>query len=175
MFDQQEQVNERVCDCDPITGRESFSPRVAEIHTLGTESWKRIGCAPSSTYGYKLEFPSYLNGALHWLVMDYNISEYIASFNFDKEIFQPIPPPPLGRGMIGWEWETMKDIALGALKERLCICHHDSLSFEIENCSYRCAGLKLQGETKALFLREEDEDWDSDFNLSLDPDNDVTD
>ncbi|XP_058225945.1 F-box/kelch-repeat protein At3g06240-like isoform X2 [Rhododendron vialii] len=263
MFDQQEQVNERIRD--PITGRESFSPRVAEIHTLGTESWKRIGCAPSSTYGYKLEFPSYLNGALHWLVMDYNSSEYITSFNFDKEIFQPIPPPPLERGMIGWEWETMKDIALGALKDRLCICHHDYVSFEIEvwvmkkygvrkswknvfridtttkesrwlhgvyepisylrngsilffhrfanavvyynakgrfsslkflkirgvkskyeaiaytpsfislnnavigdnlatlNVASRCAGMKLQGETKALFLREEDEDWDSDF------------
>ncbi|KAI8545945.1 hypothetical protein RHMOL_Rhmol07G0077000 [Rhododendron molle] len=140
MFDQQEQVNEHVRD--PITGRDSFSPRVAEIHTLGTESWKRIGCAPSSTKGYKLKFPSYLNGALHWLLMDSNISEYIASFNFDKEIFQPIPLPPLGRGMTGWEWETMKDIVLGALKDRLCICHHDSVSFEIEVWVMKKYGVK---------------------------------
>ncbi|KAG5539171.1 hypothetical protein RHGRI_019657 [Rhododendron griersonianum] len=273
MFDQQELVYERVRD--PITGRETFSQRVAEIHTLGTESWKRIGCAPSSTFDYKLEFPSYLNGALHWLLMDHNISEYIASFNFDKEIFQPVPPPPLRRGRISRE--TMKNMSLGVLRHRLCICQHDSVDFEIKiwvmkkygvqeswrkvfridtttegsrwlhgvyepisylrsgailffhrlanavvyykakqqfsslkflkvrgvkskyeaiaytpsfislnnavmgdnlammNVTSRCAGLKLLGETKALFLIEEDEDMDSDFNLSSDPDDDTTD
>ncbi|KAH7863252.1 hypothetical protein Vadar_015303 [Vaccinium darrowii] len=93
IFNQQEQV--RQCVREPITGRELFSPRVAEIHTLGTQSWKRIGRAASSLCGYKLEFPSYLNGAVHWLLMDHDISEYIASFNFDDEIFQLVPPPPL--------------------------------------------------------------------------------
>ncbi|KAF7137503.1 hypothetical protein RHSIM_Rhsim07G0064400 [Rhododendron simsii] len=32
-----------------------------------------------------------------------------------------------------------------------------------EGCFQRCAGLKLQGETKALFLSEENEKMDSDI------------
>ncbi|KAH7862439.1 hypothetical protein Vadar_004787 [Vaccinium darrowii] len=138
MFNQQEDVYERVRD--PITGRENYSRRVAEIHTLGTESWTRIGCAPSSSYGYKLEFPSYLNGTLHWLLMDYNISEYIASFNFDKEIFQPVPPPPLRRGMISLG--TMKNMSLGVLRNRLCICHYDFADFQIKIWVMKKYGVK---------------------------------
>ncbi|KAI8545944.1 hypothetical protein RHMOL_Rhmol07G0076900 [Rhododendron molle] len=192
-----------------------------------------------------------------------------------KETFRPVPPPPLRRGMISWE--NMKNMSLGVLRHKLCICQHDSLDFKIRiwvmkkygvreswrkvfridtateesrwlrgvykpisylrsggvlffhrlanavvyynakrefsslnflkvlgvkskyeaiaytpsfislhnavmgdnlammNVTSRCAGLKLLGETKALFLIEEDEDKDSDFNLSSDPDDDTTD
>ncbi|KAH7862951.1 hypothetical protein Vadar_011448 [Vaccinium darrowii] len=196
MFDLQERVHERVRD--PITGKEFLSSRVAEIHTLGTESWKMIGVAPLSFYDYKLDFPSYLNGALHWLLMDHDISDYIASFNFDEEIFRPVPPPPLTCGII--DWETMKDMSLGAkeqfrslkfLKIRGVKSKYQAIAYTpsfislnsavvgdnlaILNVTSRCAGLKLQGETKALFLIEEGEDMDSGFNLSSGPDNGITD
>ncbi|KAF7139096.1 hypothetical protein RHSIM_Rhsim07G0064500 [Rhododendron simsii] len=127
MFDQQERVYERVRD--PITGIEDYSRRVAEIYILGTGSWKRIGRAPSSNYGYKLRFPSYLNGALHWLLIDYNIDErmaernYIVSFNFDKERFIAIPPPPRKHAIISLH--GMEDISLGVLRDLLCICDLD--------------------------------------------------
>ncbi|KAI8545942.1 hypothetical protein RHMOL_Rhmol07G0076700 [Rhododendron molle] len=268
MFDQQERVYKRVRD--PITGVEDYSRRVAEINTLGTGSWKRIGRAPSSHYGYKLRFPSYLNGALHWLLIDFNIDErivernYIVSFNFDKERFIAIPPPPRNDAIISFH--EMEDISLGVLRDWLCICDHDDNYFVMEiwvmkkyhvqeswtklfcinttttpynrwlsgvykpitylrsgdilffhrlgnavvyykadervtclkvrgvksnyeaiahtpsfislkdavmgdnspvlNIKSRCAGLKLQGETKALFLSEENEELDSYFDLS---------
>ncbi|KAH7840133.1 hypothetical protein Vadar_013079 [Vaccinium darrowii] len=188
MFDQRDKVWVR----DPITGKEDYSRRVAEIHTLGTGSWKRIGHAPSSKYGYKLRSPSYLNGALHWLLIDYNNDEhiaernYIVSFNFDKEIFVPVPPPPRNDAIVCLH--GMEDISLGVLRDWLCICDHDeSPGFMVHgvksnyeaiaytpsfislkdavmgdnspvlNIKSRCAGLRLQGEAKALFLREENE------------------
>ncbi|KAH7862893.1 hypothetical protein Vadar_010742 [Vaccinium darrowii] len=122
-------LRDKVRVCDPITGKEDNSRRVAEIHTLGTGSWKRIGHAPSSKYGYKLRSPLYLNGAIHWLLIDYNNDEhiaernYIVSFNFDKEIFIPVPPPPCTDAIVCLH--GMEDISLGVLRDWLCICDHD--------------------------------------------------
>ncbi|KAI8570799.1 hypothetical protein RHMOL_Rhmol01G0064900 [Rhododendron molle] len=133
--------------CNPITGefinlpiptqadessnREFHSGRVAEIHTLGTRSWKRIGCAPCSSLGYNLGFPTYLSGSLHWLLIDINISDYIISFNFDTERFKSVPPPSNNKFFLIREpprnfgemsLDVLRNMSLGTLRGRLCLC-----------------------------------------------------
>ncbi|KAG5564504.1 hypothetical protein RHGRI_000625 [Rhododendron griersonianum] len=118
MFDQQERIHEQIRE--PIMGRELCSRKVAEIHNLGTGAWKRIGCAPRSTYGYNLGFPTYLSGSLHWLLIDHDISDYIMSFNFDVESFRSVPQPPLGYCAVGLY--SKQNMSLGVLRGRLCLC-----------------------------------------------------
>lgn len=76
-----------------ISNHGVYGRRVAEIHTLGSGSWKRIGIVPCAHSGNNLGFPTYLNGAIHWL-NSYSNSDYLISLNFDNEKFQSFPPPP---------------------------------------------------------------------------------
>lgn len=98
-----------------------YGRRVAEIHTLGTGSWKRIGIAPCAPSVSNLGFPTYLNGAIHWLCSDLN-SDYIISFNFDNEKFQSFPPPPPSDDI---DFDTSRNVSLGVLGEWLCICNSE--------------------------------------------------
>ncbi|KAL7211814.1 hypothetical protein ACSBR2_014635 [Camellia fascicularis] len=120
MFDQQECQLTR----EPISGRGIYSRRVAEIHTLGTGSWKRIGSAPHSTYSYKLRAATYLNGTLHWF--DINNTDYIISFDFDNDEFKSFPPPPHERSHVCYSEKP--NMSIGALRGQLCVC--DSSYFE---------------------------------------------
>ncbi|KAF7831451.1 F-box protein interaction domain protein [Senna tora] len=66
-----------------------YNGRVAEMHTLGTGSWKNvdIGIVP-----YRLQFPTSLNGALHWLSpINYGYEELVVRFNFELERFEEFP------------------------------------------------------------------------------------
>lgn len=102
----------------PITGKRGYYlDRMAEIHTLGTGSWKKIGYAPWSSY--KLAFPTYLKGAIHWFfVADHN-SCLIVSFNFSDEKFHYFPLPRY-HSMISFRY--MSRLSLAVLKGSLCIC-----------------------------------------------------
>ncbi|KAF7114620.1 hypothetical protein RHSIM_RhsimUnG0082800 [Rhododendron simsii] len=158
IFDRQERPYERIRE--PLTGREFYSGRVAEIRTLGTRSWKRIGYAPCSY----LEFPNR---------------------------FESVPQPPFGNEEMSLD--MLWNMSLGTLRGRLClspkflkvhgikskyeaIAHipsfislKDTVTYddlEVLNITSRCAGFKLQGETKSLFL--EIEDLDSDIGLLSD-------
>ncbi|CAK7330041.1 unnamed protein product [Dovyalis caffra] len=71
---------------DVVRGEEWYDGRLAGIRTLGTGSWRSIGSAPFSVF--KLAFPTYLKGALQWLCLDFKSSEFIVSFDMDKEHFQ---------------------------------------------------------------------------------------
>ena len=72
---------------------------VAEVHTLGTGSWRRIGKALYSREN-KLAFPTYLNGHLHWLFKNHNLPDSIVSFELDTKQFHSVPlPPPLQWGI----------------------------------------------------------------------------
>ena len=95
-------------------GLNNYHSTVAEVHTLGTSSWRRIGDGPYSRR--KLGFPTFLNGFLHWLCIDKGGPECIVSFNLDNEQFQSVPPPPcLARGI----W---RNTSLGVLRGCLCVC-----------------------------------------------------
>ncbi|KAL6989807.1 hypothetical protein U1Q18_015558 [Sarracenia purpurea var. burkii] len=112
----------------PITDHKLYSGR-AEIHELGTGSWKMIGCAPSSSANgwdnYGPGTPAYLNGALHWFLVQ--CSNNIVSFNFDSESFQSVLPPPLKYAKINLDMRWK--ISLGVLGGQLCIC-------DCYNCEY---------------------------------------
>lgn len=72
---------------------------VAEVHTLGTGSWRRIGKVLYSREN-KLAFPTYLNGHLHWLFKNPNGPDSIVSFELDTEQFHSVPlPRPLQWGI----------------------------------------------------------------------------
>ncbi|KAL6989805.1 hypothetical protein U1Q18_015556 [Sarracenia purpurea var. burkii] len=122
--------NRQTCQLisQPISDHKLYSGR-AEIHELGTGSWKMIGCAPSSLANgednYGPGIPTYLNGALHWFL--FWCSNNIVSFNFDSESFQSVPPPPLKYAKINFDmcWK----ISLGVLGGQLCIC-------DCYNCEY---------------------------------------
>ncbi|XP_071720661.1 F-box protein At3g07870-like [Rutidosis leptorrhynchoides] len=65
----------------------------AEIYTLGTGQWRRLGHVPNS-FGYTGTF---LNNHVHWLLDDHeNPLENICTFNIDNETFQLFPSPPVG-------------------------------------------------------------------------------
>ncbi|XAR69489.1 hypothetical protein NMG60_11001091 [Bertholletia excelsa] len=66
----------------------------AEIITVGTNLWRKLGAVPCS-----LHLPSsgcFLNGAFHWIVPDiHNRFEYFCCFDFRNELFHPFPGPSL--------------------------------------------------------------------------------
>uniref|UniRef100_A0A5B7AXY7 F-box domain-containing protein n=1 Tax=Davidia involucrata TaxID=16924 RepID=A0A5B7AXY7_DAVIN len=90
----------------------------AEIHTVGTNSWRSIGgdvlpklCCPSPQ-------SIFLNGALHWMpetLLSSNLID-INSFDFENEEFQSIPLP----AQFGVERIT-RTARLGLLGGCLCI------------------------------------------------------
>ncbi|PON38273.1 F-box domain containing protein [Parasponia andersonii] len=75
----------------------------AGIHTLGIGTWKSVGSAPFSAFA--LDFPTYLNGVLHWLFVDKYSRSWIISFDLDYEQFDyhsvPTPSPYYLRLTIG--------------------------------------------------------------------------
>ncbi|KAF7831468.1 F-box protein interaction domain protein [Senna tora] len=92
-----------------------YNGRVAEMHTLGTGSWKNVGIG---TVPDRLEFPTSLNGALHWLPpFNYGYEELVVRFNFELERFEEFPCPVKNFGM------TNRDnVSMGELNGCLYLC-----------------------------------------------------
>lgn len=82
--------------------RENPNPKIsrpdlieAEIYTLGTGKWRRLGRVPYWFDGCQaLINGPYLNGHVHWIVREENCPEKICAFNFDDETFKLFPSPP---------------------------------------------------------------------------------
>ncbi|KAF7146029.1 hypothetical protein RHSIM_Rhsim04G0041900 [Rhododendron simsii] len=93
----------------------------AEINTVGTNLWRRVGDAPRYLHWYS--GGCFLNGSLHWIVHDTeNCFESMCCFDFGKERFQPFPGPSQFRGLPGQlRVEMMK---MGVLKDGLSVFHH---------------------------------------------------
>ncbi|GKC74281.1 F-box associated domain containing protein [Tanacetum coccineum] len=64
----------------------------AEVYTLGTGQWRRLGHVPY--WISESDGGAFLNGCVHWVVRDRDTPEKLCSFNFDKETFQLFPSPP---------------------------------------------------------------------------------
>ncbi|PON33899.1 F-box associated domain, type [Trema orientale] len=83
------------CPLDPVSRCPRYDVVIieAEIHTLGTGTWKSVGSAPFSAFA--LEFPTYLNGVLHWLFVVKDSRSWIISFDLDNEQFDyhSVPTP----------------------------------------------------------------------------------
>ncbi|KAJ7960715.1 F-box family protein [Quillaja saponaria] len=106
-----------------------YDDAVADVYTLGsrTESWRIVGSSPSSFMKapsmeeYNLEFPTCLNGSLHWFCpkglpvwLSFNIDRKgpIVCFNFESEKFQTVPSP----------LSYTRDVSMGELRGCLYIC-----------------------------------------------------
>ncbi|KAK9285198.1 hypothetical protein L1049_024386 [Liquidambar formosana] len=127
----------------PAVGKRLFV-QVAEIHTVGSGEWRRIGSSSYSPFGRSFpaylslrgtSFPAFLNGALHWFCEDDESPNFIVSFDFEDEQFRAIPPPlPYlydGYSRVG----TIKfrcfrsnksKISMGVLKGSLYLCDASS-------------------------------------------------
>jgi F-box interacting protein len=99
-----------------------FGPKLeAEINTLGSNLWRRVGDAPLYLHCYS--GGCFLNGVLHWIVHDTeNCFESMCCFDFGKEHFQPFPGPYQFCGVPGQlRVDAMK---MGVLKDSLSVFHH---------------------------------------------------
>ncbi|GJS00044.1 F-box associated domain containing protein [Tanacetum coccineum] len=65
----------------------------AEVYTLGTGKWRKLGQVPYWLDGRQAPLINgpYLNGHVHWIVRDENCPEKICAFNFDNETFKLFP------------------------------------------------------------------------------------
>ncbi|GKA77602.1 F-box associated domain containing protein [Tanacetum coccineum] len=63
----------------------------AEVCTLGTGQWRRLGRIP---YWINRSGGFFLNGCVHWIVNDKQSPEKLCSFNIDNETFELFPSPP---------------------------------------------------------------------------------
>lgn len=91
---------------------------VAEVHTLGTQSWRKIEDAPCPRTG--LSFDPFLNGSLHWVTDRQSASDLICSFNLETEKFQQVPPPS------HFDLDYLSKISwinVGSLRGCLCLCY----------------------------------------------------
>ncbi|XP_011043837.1 PREDICTED: F-box protein At3g07870-like [Populus euphratica] len=96
--------------CLKTNRRASGYPR-AEIYTIGTKKWRRIGNPLSCIE--KLDFDTSVHGYIHW-IPDQKILQFICSFNFGKEQFGQLPLPPTYDG-------NDARVKLGVLKDCLCV------------------------------------------------------
>jgi len=99
---------------------------VAEIHTLGTPTWRNLEVDPalSSSSFIDLTFLTCVNGALHWI----SKGRSILCFNFESERFQSFPSPRVFENNVGLEKGMEEHISMGELRGLLYIC--DKSSFQ---------------------------------------------
>ncbi|PQM38200.1 F-box/kelch-repeat protein [Prunus yedoensis var. nudiflora] len=95
--------------------------KVAEIHTLGTGSWKSVGTAPCSDS--ELSFPTCVKGMLYWLWHKWPCCSVI-SFDLDTEEFLSVPSVPFGRVDGG-------EMSMGDLGGSLCLCKAESFDINV--------------------------------------------
>ncbi|KAG8368943.1 hypothetical protein BUALT_Bualt15G0098900 [Buddleja alternifolia] len=99
---------------------------VAEVHTVGSDSWRRIESAPFPKIA---SFDPFFNGSLHWITNSSKPSELISSFDLEKEKFIRVPPPPHFNAeyvnKVSW-------INTGVLRDCLCLCYiYEDSEFEV--------------------------------------------
>ncbi|XP_073045527.1 F-box protein At3g07870-like [Primulina eburnea] len=101
---------------DPLTSEES-KRLVADVHTLGSDSWRRIENAP---WPKRKSFDPLLNDALHWITTSCKPCELISSFDLAAETFKFVPPP----AHFSLQYiDKISSINIGVLKNCLCICY----------------------------------------------------
>ncbi|GKC33027.1 F-box associated domain containing protein [Tanacetum coccineum] len=95
----------------------------AEVYTLGTGRWRRLGHVP---YWLNEFHGPFLNGCVHWIFCGRDSPKELYAFNFDKETFSFFPSPP--------SEEIQGDIRrqrLGVINSCLSMCITSSLEFTI--------------------------------------------
>ena len=94
---------------------------MAEVHTLGTDSWRSIGEAPNIIH-YSALHGTVLNGALHWFVVNDDETS-LCCFNLDNEQFQPFPRPSQFAKCSKISHKMRRMMSMGVVKDQLFLCH----------------------------------------------------
>ncbi|PWA83991.1 F-box associated domain, type 1 [Artemisia annua] len=86
----------------------SSRPRLleAEVYTLGTGKWRHLGHV---FYWLEKFHGPFLNGCVHWIVLDEDSPEKLYAFDIDNETFQLFPSPPCE------DWDRIRVQSLGVL------------------------------------------------------------
>ncbi|XP_057491467.1 F-box protein At3g07870-like [Actinidia eriantha] len=120
-----------------------------EVYTLGTGKWRSIGTVPF-LYVFRTYSVS-LNGNVHWLIWDPDITESISSFDVDKEEFRLFPSPP---GLT----KNFQYRSLGLLEGRLCVCENNSDS-DLVVWAMNEYGVKESWTKEFVIQKSSDLDW----------------
>lgn len=102
---------------DPY-GLVTFEGLVVEVHTLGTPTWRNVEVDRDVFSLWRLDYPTWLNGALHWILC-HNWRWSIVCFNFESERLQFLPSPPFGHSEI----PCRDGVSMGTLRDSLFICN----------------------------------------------------
>ena len=94
---------------------------MAEVHTLGTDSWRSIGEVPNIIH-YSALHGTFLNGALHWFVVNDDETS-LCCFNLDNEQFQPFPRPSQFVKCSKISHKMRRMMSMGVVKDQLFLCH----------------------------------------------------
>ncbi|XP_050248909.1 F-box protein At3g07870-like [Quercus robur] len=94
---------------------------MAEVHTLGTDSWRSIGEVPNIIH-YSALHGTFLNGALHWFVVNDDETS-LCCFNLDNEQFQPFPRPSQFAKCSKISHKMRRMMSMGVVKDQLFLCH----------------------------------------------------
>ncbi|XP_075670006.1 F-box/kelch-repeat protein At3g06240-like [Castanea sativa] len=94
---------------------------MAEVHTLGTDSWRSIGEAPNIIH-YSALHGTFFNGALHWFVVNDDETS-LCCFNLGNEQFQPFPRPSQFAKCWKISHKMRNMMSMGAVKDQLFLCH----------------------------------------------------
>ncbi|KAL5562670.1 hypothetical protein UlMin_032417 [Ulmus minor] len=104
---------------------------MAEIQALGTGEWRDVDNCPGMWWVQ--EGATYLDGALHWMCIDYQESEHIVSFDLENEQFYLLPLPPLAPDH-PFKNEKVYNLSMGAVGGCLCVCDPPSSYLLDEPC-----------------------------------------
>ncbi|KAA8543883.1 hypothetical protein F0562_021940 [Nyssa sinensis] len=110
---------------NPRRGKSGLARSVAQVHTLGTRSWRTIQKSPLLLCN--ASYTTFLNVVIHWLLGDHpDSSDLICCFDVRDEEFGSVSPP--------WTDYFDKDrsiMSMGVLGESLCICDTSFNSIDI--------------------------------------------
>ncbi|KAK9074100.1 hypothetical protein SSX86_006697 [Deinandra increscens subsp. villosa] len=94
------------------------TPRLeAEVYTLGTGQWRSLGPVPYWLNGWHGPF---LNGNVHWIVLDKDSIEKLCTFDIENETFQLFPSRPSDAK----DESPMHFVSLAVM--RGCLCQSDT-------------------------------------------------
>ncbi|XP_058775685.1 F-box protein At3g07870-like [Vicia villosa] len=94
-----------------------FDRAILEINTLGTPSWRNVEVDSQFSIS-KLKDPTYVNGALHWIMLEGSI----LCFCCESERLQSFPSPTGVFGNHSNGYVAHKHIRMGELKGFLYVC-----------------------------------------------------
>lgn len=91
-----------------------------EVFSFNTNTWRNVTASPYEVY-YS-DYPTYVDGSLHWLSEVYNSKTHIVSFDLYSETFEVSLKIP---------FSTVDLVAISNMNDRLCVSEWKEMKQEI--------------------------------------------